>query len=500
MMAHTLNYLAIDMGAESGRAIVGRFDGKRLELEEVHRFANCSVRLPDGLHWDTLRMWIEIKQGIGLAARKTEGQLASLGIDTWGVDFGLLDRDGALIFNPYHYRDSRTEGMLEAAFQRVPRQRIFEYTGIQFLELNSLYQLLSMAINCSPALDVAKTFLLTPDLFNYWLTGSKVSEFSIATTSQCFDPRRNDWAKPMLEQLGIPTHIFPPVIEPGSVLGPLAPWVTDDLDVKGLQVVAPACHDTGSAVVGVPAKAPWFGWISSGTWSIVGAELAEPIINDKSLAYNFTNEGGMNHTFRFCRNIMGLWLVQECRRTWARQGEDLSYAQLTAMAAEAQPLRSIVDPDCHEFLRPGDMPSRIRAYCQRTGQPVPENKGEIVRSALDGIALKYRWVMEHCEEMLGQRLDPIHIVGGGTQNQLLSQLAANALHREVVTGPVEATATGNIIAQAMAMGHLASLEDGRQMVRDSFPLCSFEPDGQAGWDDAYGRLLKLMEMDACLKD
>jgi rhamnulokinase len=386
--------------------------------------------------------------------------------------------------------------MLEEAFRRVPREEVFAQTGIQFMPLNSLFQLLSMAVAGSPALDIAETFLTMPDLFNYWLTGRKVSEFSIATTTQCYDPRVEDWARPLLEGLGIPTQIFPQIVPPGTILGDLLPPVAEEVRLKAagsLPVIAPACHDTGSAVAAVPAEGPGFAWVSSGTWSILGAELPTPVINEQSLAYNFTNEGGACKTFRFCRNIMGLWLVQECRRTWARQGEELSYDELTRMAAEAQPLQAVLDPDHGEFLKPGDMPARIRAFCQARGQPVPDSKGAIVRCALESVALKYRWVLERCEEMLGRRLEPLHIVGGGTRNRLLSQFAADAMGRQVVTGPIEATATGNIVVQAMASGDLASLDEGREVVRNSFELTSFEPTSQSGWDDAYARLLTIMK-------
>jgi len=496
MATQSRNFLAFDLGAESGRAILGRFDGQRIQLSEVHRFPNGPVYLPDGMHWDVLRLWTEIKQGLTLAARELDGNLAGVGLDTWGVDFGLLDRNGALVSNPYHYRDGRTDGMLEVAFRRVPREEVFAQTGIQFMPLNSLFQLLSMAVARAPALDIAETFLTMPDLFNYWLTGRKVSEFSIATTTQCYDPRKEDWARPLLEGLGIPPHIFPQIVPPGTILGDLLPPVAEEVRLKaarGLPVIAPACHDTGSAVAAVPAEGPGFAWISSGTWSILGAELPTPVINEQSLAFNFTNEGGACHTFRFCRNIMGLWLVQECRRTWARQGEELSYDELTRMAAEAEPLQAVLDPDHGEFLKPGDMPARIRAFCQATGQPVPHGKGAIVRCALESVALKYRWVLERCEEMLGRRLEPLHIVGGGTRNRLLSQFAADAIGRRVITGPIEATATGNIVVQAMACGDLASLEEGREVVRNSFELTSFEPTSQSGWDDAYARLLSIMK-------
>ena len=504
-MVHSLNFLTFDLGAESGRAILGRFDGERIRLSEMSRFPNGPVYLPDGMHWDVLRLWTEIKQGMAVAAREHGGDLAGVGLDTWGVDFGLLDRDGALVSNPYHYRDSRTDGMLDEAFRRVPRAEIFEQTGIQFMQLNSLYQLLAMVVGRSPALDIAETFLTMPDLFNYWLTGRKVCEFSIATTTQCYDPRQGDWAIPLLEKMGIPTHIFPEIVPPGTVLGQLSPAVAEEVGVRGLPVIAPACHDTGSAVAAVPAEGPGFAWISSGTWSIMGAELPEPVINEQSLAFNFTNEGGVCGTFRFSRNIMGLWLVQECRRRWARAasshdvaaasltGEEFSYDELTQMASRAAPLRSVIDPDHSEFLKPGDMPARIRAFCHKTNQPAPQSKGAIIRCALEGIALKYRWVLERVEEMLGRRLGPIHIVGGGTQNRLLSQFTADALGRPVISGPIEATATGNIIVQAMAMGHIGSLEEGRRIVRNSFDVVTYEPTGGAEWDEAYGRFLAMME-------
>ena len=495
-MTHPLNFLAFDLGAESGRAILGQFDGQRIQLSEMHRFPNGPVYLPDGMHWDVLRLWTEIKRSMALIAREHGGDLAGVGLDTWGVDFGLLDRDGALISNPYHYRDSRTDGMIDEAFRRVPREEIFEQTGIQFMPLNSLFQLLSMVVNRSPALDIAQIFLTMPDLFNYWLTGRKVSEFSIATTTQCYDPRKGDWARPLLERLDIPAHIFPEIVPPGMVLDQLSPSVAEEVGLRpkgGLPIIAPACHDTGSAVAAVPAEDSDFAWISSGTWSIMGAELPEPVINEQSLAFNFTNEGGVCGTFRFSKNIMGLWLVQECRRTWARQGEEFSYDELTQMAAQADPFQALIDPDYGDFLKPGDMPDRIRAFCQMTNQPVPQSKGAIIRCTLEGIALKYRWVLERVEEMLGRRLEPLHIVGGGTRNRLLSQFTADAVGRPVVTGPIEATAAGNVVMQALALGHIASLEEGREVVRNSFDMTTYEPGSRTGWDEAYARLLAIME-------
>lgn len=491
-MATTLDTLAIDLGAESGRAILGHFDGRRLALADVHRFPNGPVRLPDGLHWDVLRLWSDIKAGVAKSARDCGPRLASIGIDTWGVDYALLDRHGALIGNPYHYRDDRTDGMVEAAFQRVSREAIFEQTGIQFMQLNTLYQLYAMVAQGSPALAIAETFLTIPDLFNYWLTGGKACEFSHATTTQCYDPRQKDWAWPLLQALNIPRRIFPEVAPSGTVRGLLLPHVAEETGAAGVRVVAPACHDTSSAVVAVPAQRPGFAWISSGTWSILGVEAPEPIITPESLRHNFTNEGGAGNTFRFCKNITGLWLVQECRRWWATHGQELTYTQLTQMAADARPFTCLIDPDHGDFLKPGDMPARIRAYAVQTGQTAPETQGEIVRSALEGIALKYRYVLETAEELLGQRLDPIHIVGGGAQNRLLSQFTADAAGRPVLTGPVEATAMGNCLMQAIALGHLGSLWDARAVVRSSTEVLTFEPGARAGWDDAYARFLRLV--------
>ncbi len=495
-MAETKNFLALDLGAESGRAILGRFDGEHLELSEQHRFSNGAIAVPGpsgraSLHWDILHLWSEVKQGIARAAGLVRNELAGIGLDTWAIDFGLLDRQGSLLGNPYNYRDSRTDGMLAEAFRRMPREQIFELTGIQFMQINTLYQLLAMATSQSPALEAAKTFLTIPDLLNYWLTGRAVCEFTNATTTQCYDPRRRAWSDPLLQAMGIPRAIFPEVIQPGTVLGPLCGVVADEVHSPAL-VIAPATHDTGSAVAAVPAEAPAFAWISSGTWSVVGTELPEPVISPQSLANNFTNEGGVQGTFRFSKNVMGLWLLQECRRIWRAAGDELSYSDLTEMAKGAAPLVSILDPDWDEFLKPGDMPGRIQEFCRMTGQAIPESKPAIVRCILESIALKYRWAFERLDEMTGQKLDPIHIVGGGTQNRLLSQFTADATGRTVISGPVEATATGNILMQAVALGHLHSIWEGRQMVRNSTELLTFEPGESRPWDEAYGKLLEWM--------
>ena len=492
-MNHPLNLLAYDLGAENGRAILGRFDGSRLDLTDIHRFTNQPVYLPDGMHWDALRLITEIKRGLALVVQNYGAPPDGLGIDTWGVDFGLLDAQGILIGNPYHYRDSRTDGMPEEAFKRLPRAEIFNQTGIQFMQLNSLYQLLAMVVNHSPALDIARTFLTMPDLFNYWLTGRKACEFTNATTTQCYDPRRPGWATPLLEAMNIPTHIFPEIVQPGTVLATLSPAVAEELNIARIPVILPASHDTGSAVAAVPASGNDFVWLSSGTWSIIGVEISAPLITEQTLAFNMTNEGGVEGTIRYCKDIMGLWLVQECRRTWLRQGEDLSYDELTRMAAAAPALQSLVDPDAPDFLKPGDMPARILAFCARTHQTPPAGKGEIVRCVLESLALKYRHILEYLQQTLGRQLGVIHIVGGGTQNRLLSQFTADATGRQVIAGPVEATATGNLLMQALALGHIRSLAEGRELVRRSFTLETFDPSpDRSAWDAAYGRMLGLI--------
>jgi rhamnulokinase len=486
------NYLAIDLGAENGRAILGSLDEGQLTLREAHRFSNAPVRLVDGLHWDVLRLWNEIKTGIAEAV-KNGARLEGIGLDTWGVDFALLDRNGDLLANPFNYRDSRTDGMVDEAFRRMQRADIFANTGIQFMQINTLYQLLSMSVHRSPLFDVAHTFVTIPDLFNYWLSGHITNEFTDATTTQCFDPHKRDWAVPVLDACAIPARLFHGVTEPGVVIGSLLPGVSEETGAGAVPIVLPACHDTGSAVVAVPAEKEDFAWISSGTWSIMGAEVHQPIVNQKALQYNFTNEGGVFGTWRLSKNITGLWLVQECRRTWQHQGEDLTYDDITRLASEAKPFLAVIDPDDSIFLQPGDMPQRIRRYCADTNQSVPQSKGEIVRVALESIALKYRWVLERLEELSGRRHDPIHIIGGGTKNRLLNQFTADCTRRKVTAGPVEATAIGNILMQSIALGHLGSLSEARTIVRASFAPEGYEPNVNAGWNDSYACLQKVMK-------
>ena len=484
-------FLAFDLGAESGRALLGRLDGERLQLEELHRFTNGPVEVEGSLHWDARGIWREIKQGLSAAAAACGDELAGIGLDTWGVDFGLLDSGDNLLEDPYHYRDSRTDGMMEEAFRNVPRAEIFERTGIQFMQLNSLFQLLAMARADSPALAAADTFLNMPDLFNFWLCGRKSNEFTIATTTQCYDPRQGQWAGEILESLGIPTGIFGEIVSPGTVLDPLLPSVADETGCPRVPVIAPATHDTGSAVAAVPAESDDYIYLSSGTWSLMGVETDEPVITPKSLEYDFTNEGGAGGKIRLLKNIMGLWLVQECRREWARTGREHSYDEVTAMALESPAFGPLVDPGDSRFLPPGDMPARIQEFCRQTGQTPPETEGGIIRCALESLALEYRWVAERLVELTGRRLPVVHIIGGGSRNSLLNQFTADATGRPVFAGPAEATAMGNVLVQAVALGRLASLADGRALVRRSVDVEAFEPGGDAAWDEAYERYLEI---------
>ncbi len=503
-MGSKKHYLAVDLGAESGRGMLGTLANGRIELTEICRFKTGPVRLPTryphnaaqtgrsdcSLVWDFLRFWEEIKS----AVRKTRehGEIASLGVDTWGVDFALLDKNGALINVPYHYRDSRTEGMLEEAFSRLSRKSIYEITGIQFMQLNTLFQLLAMQVNQDPALEIADKLLMVPDLINYWLTGKPVSEFTEATTSQIIDTRKGAWSQEIIEAMGFPKHIFPEIIQPGTRLGSLRPTLVEELGFN-TQVVAPPTHDTGSAVAAIPAEAKDYIWISSGTWSIIGMNVPQPIINEETYANNFTNEGGVSNTFRFSKNVTGLWIVQQCRDQWQTEERDYAYSELTQMAQKATHLQAFIDPDYHEFLQMGTMVAKIKDYCRLTGQPTPETKGEIIRAVLQGLALRYRLVIEQLEQLSGRHATEIHIVGGGTKNQLLNQFTADALDRKVVTGPIEATAIGNIIVQAITMGDIPNWPAGVEVIKDSFDIQTYHPGNRSGWDEAYDKFNDNLE-------
>lgn len=488
-------FLAIDMGASSGRHVVGCLSGGRLRLEEVYRFPNGPVEVLGRLYWDVLAQWTHIRNGLHAAGARFGSAVASLGIDTWGVDFGLLGRNDELLGNPYHYRDRRTDRMMELAFQTVPREEIFRQTGLQFMQLNTLYQLLAMKVSRSPLLDSAERLLMMPDLFNWMLTGEKVNEFTDATTTQFYNPRERRWAVELLQQLGLPTHFLGEIVPPGTVLGPLRESLVAENGLVGAQVVLPGSHDTASAVMAVPASGKGLDWcyISLGTWALMGVEVPEPVINERSLELNFTNEGGVGGTIRLLKNITGLWLVQECRRVWNQGGKSWDWEDLNALTERSPSLAAFVNPDASEFLAPTDMPAAIRAFVERTGGRVPTSEGEILRCALDSIAMKFRHVLGMCESLVGRRLETIHIVGGGTKNRILCQAAADACGRRVLAGPIEATAIGNIMMQAVAAGEVADIAQARDVIRESFPLEEYVPRDTAAWDEAYPRFLAVLE-------
>lgn len=493
-MASEVKFLAFDLGAESGRGVVGFFDGTKVRLEDVHRFPNQPVRLLDTLYWDAPRLFHEMKQGLSRAVAMYGADIASLGVDCWGVDFGLLDRNDALVCNPRHYRDHGNDGILETAFSMVPRSQIFERTGIQFMQINTLFQLLVLKLQNSPQLETARTLLFMPDLFNLWFTGEKTTEFSIASTSQMIDPMQRAWAQDLLEAFNLPFSLLTDIVPTATKVGMLRPDIAAEVGCASLPIIAPGEHDTASAVVAVPASSTDYAYISSGTWSLMGIEMMQAVITEATQTYNFTNEGGACGTIRLLKNIMGLWLVQECRRDWARHGNEYTYDQLTEAASAATPFGAILEPDAAPFLAPSSMPEEIRRFCTDTAQTPPKTDGEMVRCCLESLALKYRWTLERLEEFRGRRIEVIHIVGGGTQNRLLCQLAADATNRPVIAGPREATAIGNVLMQALGCGYIASLEQAREVVRRSFELDTYQPTTERdGWEEAYARYLALRE-------
>jgi rhamnulokinase len=487
-------YLAVDLGAESGRVIAGLFDGRAVRLDELHRFPNGPVEAAGTRRWDILALWREIQTGLAKGAANYGSQIVSVGVDTWGVDYVLMSPKDEILGHPYHYRDVRVQGMLAQACSRVPRREIFAQTGIQFMELNTLYQLLAMQLSDPDLLRYAARLLLIPDYLNWLLCGSRVVEFTNATTTQCYHPVRREWAIGLLRSLGIPTHLFPEVVPPGTRLGTLRDDVASRTGLQRIDVVAPATHDTGAAVAAVPTertgRADW-AYISSGTWSLIGVEVQEAIISDAALALNVTNEGGIDGTYRLLKNVMGLWLVQECRRSFERAGRPLEYEQLVQLARQAPPFRSLVNPDDSSFLSPPDMVAALQEACRRTGQPVPETEGQLVRCALESLALKYRRILEGIEALTGERIAVIHVVGGGSRNDLLNQFTANACGRPVIAGPTEATALGNVMLQARTAGDVGTLADLRAIVRQSSELKTCQPQATADWDAAYERFEQL---------
>ena len=491
----TQNFIGVDLGGESGRVIVGGFDGHRIELQEKHRFATGGLEVGSTLRWDVRRFWDEIRQGLSAASRDVK-DILSVGVDTWGVDYALLDSDDTLIELPYHYRDRRNVGSLERAFQKYPRAKVFQQTGIQFMEINTLCQLFTSQ-ESEDTLSKSKHLLTMADYFHWCLCGSKTIEFTFATTTQCFDPAEGDWAFSMLKALSVPTHMLPDIVQPGTNLGKLRDNVAQETGLQSASVVAPATHDTASAVVSVPVERSVGGnwaYISSGTWSLVGMEVAKPVISKAALAANVTNEGGANGTWRLLKNVMGLWIIQRLRLSFSERGFSRSYEELTEMARKSKSTACFIDPDDSMFVNPANMEEAILEFCQRTGQRVAGDEGDVVRCVLESLALRYREVIGEIESLAETNIDVIHVVGGGCKNGLLNQFISDATGYPVLAGPSEATALGNVMIQCQSTGEIESLADIRDVVRNSVELNKFEPKAGAYWKDAMVRFQQICEL------
>lgn len=486
----TKRVLAFDFGASSGRAIIGCFDGDKITLEEVHRFSNDPVSVGGTVYWDVLRLFYEIKQGIIKA--KIAGGFDSIGIDTWGVDFGLIDSEGKLMENPVHYRDARTAGLVDEAFKTMPKEKLYGITGIQFMELNTLFQLIALKKYRPWMLERADKMLFMPDLFGYMLTGKMCAEYSIASTSQLIDLDKRTWSKEILDAFGIKESVFAPLVQPGTVLGELSKEICEECGVDLVPVISVCGHDTQSAITSVPCEDGDFAFLSSGTWSLFGTELDKPIVNETSMNINITNEGGFDGSTGFLKNIIGLWLIQESRRQWKREGKEYSYADLEKLALAAEPFKCFIDPDAPEFVPHGNIPERVREFCRKTGQYVPETVGEIMRCIYESLAMKYRLTFEKLRECTERDYPVIHVIGGGTKDGLLCQMTANSCDRTVKAGPIEATVMGNVAVQLMSDGSVKNIGQARKIVADSSELKTFEPKDTDKWAEAYEDFLKII--------
>ena len=482
--------LAFDFGASSGRAMIGIYDGDTIQIKEMHRFSNDPVTVGKTMYWDILRLFFEMKQGMLKA--KQDGGFECIGIDTWGVDFGILDHKGNLLENPVHYRDERTKGMIEESFRYISKDEFYRITGNQFMELNTVFQLLALKNENPELFKRVKNVLLIPDLLTYFLTGQKNAEYSIASTTQMINANKRTWSDEVLTKLGIPGELLADIIPCGTIAGYLSDDICKEINVERIPVAAVASHDTQSALIAVPAKEDDFIFLSCGTWSLLGTELKQPIINEKSLKYNITNEGGFENTTTFLKNIIGLWLIQESRRQWIREGQEYSFAELESMANESDQLQSFIDPDAAEFTPQGNIPERIRTYCERTGQIIPKDIGHYVRCIDESLALKYRMALEEIEDCTGKHYDTIYIVGGGTQSKLLCQFTANSCGRKVIAGPVEATVLGNMALQLVALGEIDSLKEARELISRSQDINEYLPQDTEKWDKAYERFRKML--------
>ena len=485
------HYIACDLGAESGRVMLGSLDSGKLAIEEIHRFPNVTIKLGGSIRWDILRTFDELKKGIfKVAARGIS--VSSLSVDSWGVDYVWSGLGQEMLAPAYIYRDPRTDAIYEKALATVGRAKIFSETGIQFMSFNTLYQLMA-DMETSPELARrADGFLCIADYLHFLFSGVRKAEESLVSTTQIYNPVKHAWSEELISAFGFPRSAFADIVPSGTVLGPLVESVVQETGLRGANVVASCSHDTGAAVAAVPADAgdDW-AYLSSGTWSLIGVELPAPLINEATQAANFTNEGGYGGTTRFLKNIVGLWLLQECRREWENAGEKWDYAELNRLASGVAPLRTLLDPDDARFVKPGDMPAKIQAFARETGQPVPKSPGEFTRAILESLALLYRGTLAKIEQLTGRSVKKLHIVGGGSQSRLLNQFAADATGRRVLAGPVEATAIGNILVQAVADGKLDSLTQLRETVRNSVPIEEFQPSGNPEWDSAYARFEKI---------
>jgi len=483
-------YIAVDLGAESGRVMLGTVSGDKLELEEMHRFSNIPVGSGDELRWDFGMLFSEIKTGIAKAVKDAGQEIVGIAVDSWGAGMGLIDDEGKLIENPYHYRVSTVE-MIEKAFEFMPKQDIYDNTGLQFMPFNDIYRLLDMHVTNYEPLTRAKHILFIADLFSYHLCGEMFGEYSLASCTQMVNMKSGQWSKEIFEALSLPFDKMPKIVKPGTVVGKLTESVAKELGCGQIPVITVGAHDTASAVAAVPAKSGNWAYLSSGTWSLIGVEVPDAVINDLTFEYEFTNEGGVENTIRLLKNVMGLWLVQQCRSKWAQQGLELSYSQIAGMAGDAKPFAAHINPDCLEFYSTDDMPLAINRHLADTGQEQIDDKGQMIRVILESLAFKYRYVLERMENVTKNKIDVLHIVGGGIKNELLCEFTANATGKKVVAGPVEATAMGNIMMQAIAAGQIKSLQQGRDIVSNSIELKEYMPSDSKLWTKEYEKAREI---------
>ncbi|WP_102026655.1 rhamnulokinase [Salirhabdus sp. Marseille-P4669] len=483
---------AFDLGASNGRLMLSTFDGEKLHIEETHRFSNHPVFLTNHFYWDLLRIFQEMKVGIAKSIKSGHTDVASLAVDTWGVDFGLLSKSGELLSNPYSYRDNQTFRGMELVLEKTTKQDWFRRSGVEPSPINTICQLLAIQERQPELLEKAESLLLTPNLVSYLFSGVKANEYTISTTTSLFNVEKQDWDKELMELYPLPTNLMAPVVKPRTILGPTVGAINKELNMNPVQVIASAGHDTACALAALPIKQENAAFMSCGTWILVGVQVKEPVVSEEAFEWGFTNEGTMDGEYRLLKNSMGLWLIQQCKQIWEREGRAITYAEEAELVQGAKPFQSFIDPDKKEFLNPENMPQQIQSYCDRTGQTIPETKGAILRTILESLALKYRWVMERLEHLTNKPIEVINMGGGGIQNEWLCQFTANATQRTVVAGPIEVSSIGNAIGQFMALGEIKDLQEARQIVEHSFTTKIYEPQSQSEWEAAYERFVKYI--------